>query len=465
MAGGPRSGSPLVVPGDAATNSRLHLQFSFDRVKTGMDSIRLGGCEDIEMPPSPQPSPVAFGGGGGNNAPLPLTTTRAYAMLHLGGKEGKRSAVSESGDGDGRDPHFRDEELLLWVDRGNWFEDLTVELRQKREDGTDEGSLIGKGGVCLLPHMSARYGRKLDGGAIAVNLLRDAGDSGGGGGGGGGETIIAAGRTNVRVEFLEAGTLTVQVLHGKHLRDMAPPGGNMDPYVVVRAEGRASSPSASTRIATNGGTGPVFNGELLTLPIVDQHDVVIECYDHDPLRDDHDMIGSCRVSLLQAFKTGRTELWAQLQYRNEFGTTIDSGQLRCVLEFAGPRGVAFPRHRTSMIAFDDSRRFRGGAESARVSAGEGPSLPGSRSGRANGGEGKGRELLGQEVIKKFEEDGDCGFTEEEIRSSFAFVDLDKNGYIGASEIKHVLICMGELVTGTYLHRTWACKKRYLFFSP
>ena len=97
-----------------------------------MDSIRLGGCEDIEMPPSPQPNPVAFGGGGGNNAPLPLTTTRAYAMLHPGGKEGKRSAAAESGDGDGRDPHFQDEELLLWVDRGNWFDDFTVELHRKR---------------------------------------------------------------------------------------------------------------------------------------------------------------------------------------------------------------------------------------------------------------------------------------------------------------------------------------------
>ena len=30
--------------------------------------------------------------------------------------------------------------------------------------------------------------------------------------------------------------------------------------------------------------------------------------------------------------------------------------------------------------------------------------------------------------------------------TFNFLDLDKNGFIGAAEIKHILICMGELIT-------------------
>lgn len=34
----------------------------------------------------------------------------------------------------------------------------------------------------------------------------------------------------------------------------------------------------------------------------------------------------------------------------------------------------------------------------------------------------------------------------QMRSIFNFLDLDKNGFIGASEIKHILICMGELIT-------------------
>lgn len=38
------------------------------------------------------------------------------------------------------------------------------------------------------------------------------------------------------------------------------------------------------------------------------------------------------------------------------------------------------------------------------------------------------------------------FTEKEIEGAFQFIDLDKNGFIGLSEIRHILICMGELIT-------------------
>lgn len=38
------------------------------------------------------------------------------------------------------------------------------------------------------------------------------------------------------------------------------------------------------------------------------------------------------------------------------------------------------------------------------------------------------------------------FTEEEILSAFRFLDLDNNNFVGASEIRHILICMGELIT-------------------
>ena len=37
------------------------------------------------------------------------------------------------------------------------------------------------------------------------------------------------------------------------------------------------------------------------------------------------------------------------------------------------------------------------------------------------------------------------FTEEEIAAAFRFIDLDKNNYIGAAEIRRILICMGEMI--------------------
>ena len=41
---------------------------------------------------------------------------------------------------------------------------------------------------------------------------------------------------------------------------------------------------------------------------------------------------------------------------------------------------------------------------------------------------------------------DKTFSDSEIEAAFRFIDLDKNGYIGANEIRHILICMGEMIT-------------------
>lgn len=38
------------------------------------------------------------------------------------------------------------------------------------------------------------------------------------------------------------------------------------------------------------------------------------------------------------------------------------------------------------------------------------------------------------------------FTDTEIAAAFKFLDLDANLHIGAAEIRHILICMGELIT-------------------
>lgn len=38
------------------------------------------------------------------------------------------------------------------------------------------------------------------------------------------------------------------------------------------------------------------------------------------------------------------------------------------------------------------------------------------------------------------------FTEEEVLGAFRLLDLDKNALIGAAELRHLLICMGELIT-------------------
>lgn len=43
------------------------------------------------------------------------------------------------------------------------------------------------------------------------------------------------------------------------------------------------------------------------------------------------------------------------------------------------------------------------------------------------------------------------FTDAEIAAAFKFLDLDGNQHIGAAEIRHILICMGELITDEEVH--------------
>ena len=49
------------------------------------------------------------------------------------------------------------------------------------------------------------------------------------------------------------------------------------------------------------------------------------------------------------------------------------------------------------------------------------------------------------------------FSDDEMAAAFKFLDLDHNLHIGAAEIRHILICMGELITDEEVCITDMCK--------
>lgn len=49
-------------------------------------------------------------------------------------------------------------------------------------------------------------------------------------------------------------------------------------------------------------------------------------------------------------------------------------------------------------------------------------------------------------------DPNKGFTDEEILAAFRAFDLDKNNYVGAAEIRHILVNIGERVTDEEVSR-------------
>ena len=97
----------------------------------------------------------------------------------------------------------------------------------------------------------------------------------------------------------------------------------------------------------------------------------------------------------------------------QLGETLDAGQVHLSMSFEAPAGAAFPRDQPTMTSY----------------------------------------VLGQidtpEQTKKnmdLDDADDEAFTEEAIQHAFTTFDLDKNGYIGVSELKHILIMMGEHVS-------------------
>ena len=91
---------------------------------------------------------------------------------------------------------------------------------------------------------------------------------------------------------------------------------------------------------------------------------------------------------------------------------MDGGKIQLVLSFEAPEGVAFPRDQTTVTSY----------------------------------------VLGQrDTITKHrktvpDEIDDGTFSDEAVRKAFDFFDLDKNGYLGVAELRHILIMMGEHVS-------------------
>jgi len=190
-----------------------------------------------------------------------------------------------------------------------------------------------------------------------------------------------------------------------------------------------------TKTDSDGGTEPQWD-EILEIPIVDQYNLMVECWDADALGKD-DLIGKTEVSLLPIFKHGLVDNWIPIHAKSKWGGNEAAGELHLIFEFAGPPGVAYPQHQPTMDSFDDSqRKNKSGVERAEK-------------------EKKDREDAAEAARKAAEDVGGIPqgarersdeFSDEEILNAFRFIDLDKNMHIGAAEIRHVLICMGELIT-------------------
>ena len=177
--------------------------------------------------------------------------------------------------------------------------------------------------------------------------------------------------------------------------------GKADPYAKLRI----GTQEFSTKPNPGGGKNPIWNEEFL-FDISNERDMEVEVLDKETVGNDKFM-GRLKVSIMEWVANGRFD--GDLDVVDKAGKPVGRISLSC--KFERPTAPTKGDDKTALTTIDDSRK------GAIVSVGAEP--PRDPAGR---------------------------FTDEEILEAFKAFDLDKNNFVGAAEIRHVLINIGEQVT-------------------
>jgi serine/threonine-protein phosphatase 2B regulatory subunit len=214
------------------------------------------------------------------------------------------------------------------------------------------------------------------------------------------------------------GKLTIKCIGGMDLAATAFVG-KADPYVKLKV----GQQEFSTKVHQGGGKKPVW-GDEFTFNISNEKELHMEVLDKESVGKDK-FIGRTTVSIMQWISKGMFDGDIEIQDAKQ----KPAGKIKLSVKFAKP-----------------------GAGSAPAPPGMGPPpIPGMAPPGMPGGPppmpGMGM-MPGMPGQGGYEapRDPNGKFTDEEIKEAFEAFDLDHNNFVGAAELRHVLINIGEQVT-------------------
>lgn len=410
---------PIYYPGANRTTMKLVLEMVFEEARSGLAQITLFEANNLRnLDPMGKQDP--------------------YVQLSLGRHYKKRSKCVKGG---GANPYFEEEDILLWIDQQNWVEDLQLDVL---DEDTKEEKPIGSTHFSLLPYMKvAADDAQEDTYDLFYFMLIDPKDDTE-------KKEVACGEITIRVRFLPAGKLTVTLDRAKSLQfpeNFKPVGGSvrLDPYVQLTMDGKAVKTVKRTPADKDGGSEPVWESDVV-FEVVDQYLMELEVLNQSLVGKDI-QLGSVQVSLLNVYRNGHAEFWTSLRQKKANGGIKEAGDIFVQLAFTGPTGIAFPQLRPELDSFDDTLRKSPTKEGAVEEEEEVREVISTVPPEESESEKKRQR---QEIMAR-QQAGDADdlppeFTEEEIIAAFKFIDLDRNNFVGAAEIRHILVCMGEMIT-------------------
>lgn len=261
-------------------------------------------------------------------------------------------------------------------------------------------------------------------------------------------TEHAQGELVMCVRFFPAGLLKVTFDRAARLKfpesyePLPGQGSRMDPYINVTTDSQAVQIVKRSPADKDGGADPAWRYEML-YDIVDQYLLNVEVL-HQAIQGSDVLLGTVQISLLTVFRSGKTESWVTLKQKKANGGIKEAGEVFVMLEFQGPAGIAYPQLRPEVTSFDDTVRKLPSEKPAGDEV-EAPvvlrkplsTLP---------VEGAAKIDIKPKKNEFGEDTSTQEFTDAEILAAFNFIDLDHNNFVGAREIRHILVCMGEMIT-------------------
>jgi Ca2+-dependent lipid-binding protein len=181
--------------------------------------------------------------------------------------------------------------------------------------------------------------------------------------------------------------------------------GKADPFTRLRI----GTQEFSTKPNPGGGKNPIWNEEF-TFDISNEREMEVEVMDKETVGNDKFM-GRSKVSIMEWIANGRFE--GDLDLLDKANKNV--GRITVAVRFDRPTtgGLAELKSKVDDMKVGPGATNKGGVVAL---GGEAPRDPAGR------------------------------FTDDEILEAFKAFDLDKNNFVGAAEIRHVLINIGEQVT-------------------
>ena len=203
------------------------------------------------------------------------------------------------------------------------------------------------------------------------------------------------------------GTLTVKCVRAHSLKTTGFMG-KADPYAVLII----GDQQHQTKVHANGGKKPVW-GDTFTFKITNEKEIEVRVMDKEAKGNDKP-VGSTRVSIMDWIARGSYDGEVEIVDANQ----KSAGHVVLGVKFERPNAASVPGPPKVPAAPKQRPPGPPGPPGA-------PTMP----------------TMGEEP-----RDPNGRFTDREIKEAFEAFDLDHNSFVGAAEIRHILINIGETVT-------------------